>query len=69
MSPITYIGPNAPGRLRTKKRDGEKQLQLCCPRCGLWADVDEDQAEGKCSVICPQCNLHETRDWKAEEPG
>lgn len=31
-----------------------------CPDCSYLAGVDEDQAQGKVSVLCPMCNFHRT---------
>jgi hypothetical protein len=52
------------GYLRMIERDGQPVKQLRCPHCGLWADVDDDQARGVVSVICPQCRHHDQRDWR-----
>jgi Zn finger protein HypA/HybF involved in hydrogenase expression len=39
-------------------RDGHEQLQLKCPECNQWADIDEDQAAGRVSCICENCGKH-----------
>lgn len=44
--------------LRVKVRDGKKQIQMRCPGCGAWGDVDNDQAEGLVSCECPECGAH-----------
>jgi hypothetical protein len=60
------------GRLRTIKRDGEPVVQLQCPQCGRWGDIDDDQLHGRVSVDHTDvhrgetlCTFHETRDWKS----
>jgi hypothetical protein len=42
---------------RTVDRDGLNQGQARCPECGQWADLDQDQLEGSCSLIC-ECGWH-----------
>jgi hypothetical protein len=39
-------------------RDSVVITQAACPGCYIWADLDEDQAEGKVSMICPECGWH-----------
>lgn len=54
------------GRLRYHQRDGLPVLQLQCPGCGRWGDIDDDQANGRVSVDHAGdggCNFHETRNW------
>ena len=45
------------------RHDGERWLdtwQFCCLGCGLCADIDADQLEGRVSIDCPECEFHET---------
>lgn len=45
-------------------RDGKPQRKFKCPRCGSWADIDDDQFFGRVSMECPVmgCDFHETID-------
>lgn len=45
----------------------EKHRLVQCPRCGLVAQVDEDQWHGRVSIDCPDCPYHETHDLSADE--
>jgi hypothetical protein len=48
-------------------RDGAPVLQLRCPGCEVWGDIDADQAHGRVSVDhSDECGYHETKDWWAE---
>lgn len=31
-----------------------------CPDCGEMGAIDDDQAEGRVSIVCPSCPFHET---------
>ena len=42
----------------------KNQWILTCPKCGLKARIDQDQFEGKVSVDCPECEFHETHDFR-----
>ena len=55
--------------LRMVVRDGEDVRQLRCPKCGVWADLDDDQYHGRVSVHHddPECGYHETHDFAAME--
>lgn len=44
-------------------RDGKEILQLQCPNCGIWGDVDHDQIAGIVSCIC-DCGAH----WTSKNP-
>jgi hypothetical protein len=46
-------------------RDGQAVTKLQCPKCGIWGDIDDDQLHGRISVDCPECDYHETHNWKA----
>lgn len=55
--------------LRSVTRDGQPLWQLCCPICGEWGDLDDDQLHGRVSVdhtgMGPtnHCTFHETHDF------
>ena len=49
--------------LRARLRDGKEQVQMKCPGCGIWGDVDKDQVEGLVSCKCPECGAH----WTVED--
>lgn len=51
--------------LRGRTRDGQPIVQLKCPRCGEWADLDDDQLHGRVSTHHddPDCGYHETVDF------
>lgn len=44
---------------------GEDIIKLKCPKCGVWADIDDDQLHGRVSVHhdVPECGYHETHDY------
>lgn len=46
------------------RRDDEAVIQVECPGCKTWADVDTDQFEGRVSMDCPNCEYHETHDLR-----
>jgi hypothetical protein len=56
----------AAARIRSRKRDGKTVWQLCCPNCGKWGDLDDDQFYGRVSALHEECGFHETRDWSRE---
>ena len=33
--------------------------KVCCPTCGLWGYIDDDQFHGCVSILC-ECGFHET---------
>ena len=39
--------------------DGEKTKKFCCPNCGVWGYIDDDQFFGRVSILC-DCGFHET---------
>jgi hypothetical protein len=41
-------------------------IQLRCPGCGKWGDLDDDQLHGRVSTHHEECGFHETRDWSEE---
>lgn len=34
------------------------QQQARCSNCGVWGDVDAEQARGAVSLICPECGWY-----------
>ena len=44
--------------------DGVRTPRGQCPKCGQWADLDDDQFHGRISIECPTkgCDYHETHD-------
>lgn len=50
--------------LRTTTRDDKDITQLCCPDCGKWGMLDEDQLAGKVSILC-DCGFHETLNFNS----
>lgn len=50
-------------RIRQVKRDGALIWQLCCPGCGKWGEIDDDQLHGRVSTLHEECGFHETQDW------
>lgn len=38
-----------------------------CPSCKGTGGIDEEQFQGKVSIVCPFCDYHETKDWSTEE--
>ena len=53
-------------RWDTQKGIWEQIRQLHCPDCKIWGDIDDDQYNGRISVLC-QCGYHVTINFKAEE--
>jgi hypothetical protein len=51
--------------IKTVIRDGEPVRQLKCPKCGKWADLDDDQYYGRVSTFhdVSECGFHETIDF------
>lgn len=54
---------------KTVLRDGRPIKKCQCPRCGSWADIDDDQFYGRVSMECPAmgCDFHETVDLSKSE--
>ncbi len=40
-----------------------------CPKCEQTGWIDEDQFNGRVSIVCAYCDYHETVNWAAEEEG
>ncbi len=49
-------------------RDGSPIRKFKCPKCGKWADIDDDQFYGRISVWhdVPECGFHETINLSEE---
>lgn len=47
-------------------RDGDVVVQVKCPDCGVWGDVDKDQFFGLVSIKC-DCGHHATVNFAAYE--
>lgn len=77
---MTLVRVQLPGRneaestcltLRNVTRDGELTWLLCCPGCGEWGEVDDDQFHGRVSIDHTgqgprhDCGFHETHDIAA----
>lgn len=43
---------------RTIDRDRKPQKQARCPECDVWGDIDNEQANGDISLICPKCEWY-----------
>ena len=39
--------------------DGHLVRKVCCPECGVWGIIDDDQFHGRVSILC-ECGFHET---------
>uniref|UniRef100_A0A6H1ZDU1 Uncharacterized protein n=1 Tax=viral metagenome TaxID=1070528 RepID=A0A6H1ZDU1_9ZZZZ len=50
------------------KRDGVEIVKFKCPKCGEWADIDDDQYNGRVSIFhdTPKCGFHETINLKTK---
>ena len=45
--------------------DGKSTLKFKCPDCKVWGIIDNDQHEGKISILC-DCGFHETINLKKD---
>lgn len=53
--------------LKHVMREGEGEvIKFKCPKCGIWGDVDDDQYNGKVSILC-ECEFHEIINLKQLE--
>lgn len=43
-------------------RDGKPIIKMECPDCKEWGSLDEDQYNGRVSILC-DCGFHETIDF------
>ena len=50
--------------LRKVRLDGKEIIKLQCPKCKIWATIDDDQFHGRVSLDCPteSCDFHETHN-------
>jgi len=39
--------------------DDKLVRKVCCPGCGVWGIIDDDQFHGRVSILC-ECGFHET---------
>ncbi|KKN03817.1 hypothetical protein LCGC14_1103900 [marine sediment metagenome] len=39
-----------------------------CPKCNELGAIDEEQADGKVSIVCPNCDFHKTGEVEAKVP-
>ena len=39
--------------------DDKLVRKVCCPKCGIWGIIDDDQFHGRVSILC-ECGFHET---------
>lgn len=48
--------------------DGKPEKKLRCPKCGVWAYIDDDQFHGRVSLHhdVPGCGFHEYVDLSKE---
>lgn len=46
-------------KLKKVIRDGKEMWLLNCPKCKIWASIDDDQKNGRVSILC-YCGFHET---------
>ena len=53
-------------KLRSRKRDGNLIRQGQCPKCKVWAELDDDQYHGKVSMLC-DCGYHETHNFQKDD--
>lgn len=62
------VGEGMTSFFRYRTRDGVKTIQLQCPQCETWGEIDEEQFHGRVSVVCvtPGCKYHETHDFSRE---
>ena len=49
--------------LQARIRDGKSIWLLKCPKCKIWAYIDDDQFNGNVSVLC-DCGFHKTVNFK-----
>lgn len=40
-------------------RDNQEILKFKCPECKIWGQIDNDQYNGRISILC-NCGFHET---------
>jgi len=45
----------------------DNRYSFRCPKCKGIGYIDKEQAEGKISIQCTNCNYHETKNWLREK--
>jgi hypothetical protein len=58
--------PSEKPLLRTVVRDDEPMIQVRCPNCGSWGDIDGDQLHGRALTQHVECGFVDKRDWFTE---
>ena len=48
--------------------DGKEVKKFCCPECGVWGYIDDDQFHGRVSILC-ECGFHKTINLSKELGG
>ena len=62
---IEYVFECCHRKMRKVNFDGKDTAYLECPQCGVVGVLDDDQFNGRVSVLCGNgCLFHETRDYK-----
>ncbi len=46
----------------------EQLYWFTCPGCKGIATIDEDQKQGRVSILCSDCGYHETQAWPDVKP-
>ena len=54
--------------IRSISLDGKLTPNVRCPKCGVWASIDDDQFYGRVSIDCmtPDCTYQETHNFNTE---
>ena len=53
------IDKNKKVEVKEAMLDGHLVRKVCCPKCGVWGIIDDDQFHGRVSILC-ECGFHET---------
>jgi len=51
-------------KIKKIKLDGKPAIKFKCPKCGEWAYIDDDQFNGRVSILHEECGFHETINLK-----
>ena len=46
-------------KLKKVTLDGKPRIKFHCPDCNVWGYIDEDQYNGRVSILC-DCGFHKT---------